>query len=70
MTSNGDRASRDHVLAELRDAEKLVVVAHENPDGDARSPLLVTGRLLLGGALGEQAADAHAPIDGTVVLER
>ena len=35
MTGNGDRSSRDRVLSELREADKLVVVAHENPDGDA-----------------------------------
>ena len=35
MASNGDRSSRDRVLAELREAGKLVVVAHENPAGDA-----------------------------------
>ena len=35
MTTNGDRSARDSVLLELREADKLIVVAHENPDGDA-----------------------------------
>ncbi|HET8980435.1 MAG TPA: bifunctional oligoribonuclease/PAP phosphatase NrnA [Solirubrobacteraceae bacterium] len=46
MTTNGDRSSRDHVLAELRDADKLVVVAHENPDGDAIGSLVAMQGIL------------------------
>ena len=46
MTANGDRSSRDRVLAELRDADKLVVVAHENPDGDAIGSLVATQGIL------------------------
>ena len=46
MTSNGDRSSRDRVLAELRDAGKLVVVAHENPDGDAIGSLVAMRGIL------------------------
>jgi bifunctional oligoribonuclease and PAP phosphatase NrnA len=46
VTSNGDRASRDHVLSELRDAEKLVVIAHENPDGDALGSLVAMQGIL------------------------
>ena len=30
MADNGDRSDRDQVLDELRGAEKLVVVTHEN----------------------------------------
>jgi phosphoesterase RecJ-like protein len=40
VTTNGDRSSRDRVLSELRDADKLIVVAHENPDGDALGSLV------------------------------
>ena len=46
MASNGDRSSRDRVLAELRDAGKLVVVAHENPDGDAIGSLVAMRAIL------------------------
>ena len=46
MTGNGDRSSRDRVLAELRDADKLVVVAHENPDGDAIGSLVAMQGIL------------------------
>ena len=46
MTTNGDRSSREHVLAELRDAEKLIVVAHENPDGDALGSLVAMQGIL------------------------
>jgi bifunctional oligoribonuclease and PAP phosphatase NrnA len=46
MASNGDRSSRDRVLAELREAGKLVVVAHENPDGDAIGSLVAMRAIL------------------------
>ena len=46
MTGNGDRSSRDWVLAELRHADKLVVVAHENPDGDAIGSLVAMQGIL------------------------
>jgi bifunctional oligoribonuclease and PAP phosphatase NrnA len=46
VTTNGDRSSRDRVLAELRDAEKLIVVAHENPDGDAVGSLVAMQGIL------------------------
>ena len=46
MTTNGDRSSRDRVLAELRAADKLVVVAHENPDGDALGSLVAMQGIL------------------------
>jgi phosphoesterase RecJ-like protein len=46
VTGNGDRSSRDRVLAELRDADKLVVVAHENPDGDAIGSLVAMQGIL------------------------
>ncbi|HYZ79970.1 MAG TPA: bifunctional oligoribonuclease/PAP phosphatase NrnA [Solirubrobacteraceae bacterium] len=46
MTANGDRSSRDTVLSELREADKLVVVAHENPDGDAIGSLVAMRGIL------------------------
>jgi phosphoesterase RecJ-like protein len=46
VTGNGDRSSRDQVLSELREADKLVVVAHENPDGDAIGSLVAMRAIL------------------------
>ena len=46
MTGNGDRSSRDRVLLELQEASKLVVVAHENPDGDAIGSLVAMRGIL------------------------
>jgi bifunctional oligoribonuclease and PAP phosphatase NrnA len=46
MAENGARSSRDQVLAELRGAEKLIVVAHENPDGDALGSLIAMQEIL------------------------
>lgn len=46
MTSNGDRSSKDRVLSDLREADKLVVVAHENPDGDAIGSLVAMRGIL------------------------
>jgi phosphoesterase RecJ-like protein len=46
MTDNGDRSARDHVLAELREADRLVVVTHENPDGDALGSLVAMQGIL------------------------
>ncbi|HEY3728911.1 MAG TPA: bifunctional oligoribonuclease/PAP phosphatase NrnA [Solirubrobacteraceae bacterium] len=40
MTANGDRSERDRVLDELLAADKLVVVTHEHPDGDALGSLI------------------------------
>ena len=40
MSGNGDRSDRDLVLDELRQADKLLVVTHENPDGDALGSLV------------------------------
>src|SRR5436305_15054424 len=39
MADNGSRSSREQVLHELRLADKLIVVTHENPDGDALGSL-------------------------------
>ncbi|MFZ0090760.1 MAG: bifunctional oligoribonuclease/PAP phosphatase NrnA [Solirubrobacteraceae bacterium] len=46
MNTNGDRSSRDRVLFELRSADKFVVVAHENPDGDALGSLVAMQGIL------------------------
>jgi bifunctional oligoribonuclease and PAP phosphatase NrnA len=46
VNANGDRSSRDRVLSELREAAKLVVVAHENPDGDAIGSLVAMRGIL------------------------
>ena len=54
MPENGDRSSREHVLDELRRAQKLIVVAHENPDGDALGSLIAMQAILT--ALGKDCA--------------
>jgi phosphoesterase RecJ-like protein len=54
MPENGNRSSRDEVLDELREASKLVVVTHENPDGDALGSLIAMQEMLL--ALGKDSA--------------
>lgn len=46
MTTNGSRSARDQVLQELRGADKLVVVTHENPDGDALGSLIAMQGIL------------------------
>ena len=46
MTTNGDRSSRELVLDELREASKLLVVTHENPDGDAIGSLVAMHGIL------------------------
>jgi bifunctional oligoribonuclease and PAP phosphatase NrnA len=43
---NGDRSSRAQVLDELRGADKLIVVTHENPDGDALGSLVAMREIL------------------------
>ncbi len=52
MAENGDRAARSEVLDELRRAEKLIVVTHENPDGDALGSLIAMQGILT--ALGKE----------------
>ena len=47
MAENGNRSSREQVLDELRSASKLVVVTHENPDGDALGSLIAMQEMLL-----------------------
>jgi bifunctional oligoribonuclease and PAP phosphatase NrnA len=40
MGENGASADRERVLEELRSAQRLIVVAHEHPDGDALGSLI------------------------------
>ncbi len=48
MGENGaGAASRDEVLTELRSAEKLIVVTHENLDGDALGSLVAMQDILV-----------------------
>ncbi len=53
MPENGNRSSREQVLDELRSSDKLVVVTHENPDGDALGSLIAMQEMLL--ALGKDS---------------
>ena len=46
MGENGAGADRERVMEELRAADKLVVVTHENPDGDALGSLVAMQGLL------------------------
>jgi phosphoesterase RecJ-like protein len=46
MPENGNRSSRAEALEELRTAAKLIVVAHENPDGDALGSLIAMQEIL------------------------
>jgi bifunctional oligoribonuclease and PAP phosphatase NrnA len=46
VAENGHRSTRDEVLGELRDAEALIVVTHENPDGDALGSLIAMQGIL------------------------
>jgi bifunctional oligoribonuclease and PAP phosphatase NrnA len=46
MGENGAGATRDEVLGELRSADKLIVVTHENPDGDALGSLIAMQDIL------------------------
>jgi phosphoesterase RecJ-like protein len=54
MAENGSRSSREEVLDELRSATKLVVVTHENVDGDALGSLIAMQEMLL--ELGKDSA--------------
>ena len=54
MGENGASAARARVLDELRAADKLVVVTHEHPDGDALGSLVAMQGLLTG--LGKDCA--------------
>jgi bifunctional oligoribonuclease and PAP phosphatase NrnA len=54
VAENGNRSSREHVLDALRAANKLIVVAHENPDGDALGSLIAMQEILT--SLGKDSA--------------
>ncbi|HTU84453.1 MAG TPA: bifunctional oligoribonuclease/PAP phosphatase NrnA [Solirubrobacteraceae bacterium] len=53
MGENGAAATRDQVLTELNSAQKLIVVTHENVDGDALGSLIAMQEILL--ALGRDS---------------
>jgi bifunctional oligoribonuclease and PAP phosphatase NrnA len=52
MAENGNRPSRAEVLEELRAAQRLIVVTHENLDGDALGSLIAMQGILT--ALGKE----------------
>jgi phosphoesterase RecJ-like protein len=54
MAENGDASSREQVLKELRETQKLIVITHENPDGDALGSLIATQQIL--SSLGKDCA--------------
>ncbi len=53
MNENGHRSSREQVLSEVGAAQKLVVITHENPDGDALGSLIAMQEILA--ALGKDS---------------
>jgi bifunctional oligoribonuclease and PAP phosphatase NrnA len=56
---NGSAADRDQILAEIRGAERFVLVTHENPDGDALGSLVAMHNILI--ALGKESMMFIAP---------
>ena len=59
MSANGSTADREQVLSELLDAERFVLVTHENPDGDALGSLVAMHRILT--ELGKESVMFMAP---------
>ena len=57
MSENGSKASRDQVLQEIANAERFILVTHENPDGDALGSLVAMQEVL--SALGKDSRDVH-----------
>jgi bifunctional oligoribonuclease and PAP phosphatase NrnA len=53
MSENGSASSREEALGELSSASKLIVVTHENPDGDALGSLIAMQQILT--ALGKES---------------
>jgi bifunctional oligoribonuclease and PAP phosphatase NrnA len=53
MTEDGRKSDRELVLDELRGADKLVVISHEHPDGDALGSLVAMQEVLT--ALGKES---------------
>ena len=52
-TSTDTAASREQILREIRDAERFILVTHENPDGDALGSLVAMNEAL--GRLGKDS---------------
>ena len=46
VAGNGKHSDRELTLAELREAEQLIVITHENPDGDAVGSLVAMQGIL------------------------
>jgi phosphoesterase RecJ-like protein len=46
MAENGNSSAREETLRTLREAEKLICVTHENPDGDALGSLIAMQQTL------------------------
>ncbi len=46
MPENGNSSSRDQALEKLRTADRLILVTHENPDGDALGSLVAMRDIL------------------------
>src|SRR5437588_8647186 len=46
MADNGDRSTREQTLEALREAERTIVITHENPDGDALGSLIAMQEIL------------------------
>jgi phosphoesterase RecJ-like protein len=61
LTGNGNRPDRELTLAELVEAEKLIVITHENPDGDAIGSLVAMQGIL--SALGKDCLMFISPED-------
>ncbi|HVE69369.1 MAG TPA: bifunctional oligoribonuclease/PAP phosphatase NrnA, partial [Solirubrobacteraceae bacterium] len=53
MSATVSTESRERVLGELRDAERFILVTHENPDGDALGSLVAMNEVL--GKLGKDS---------------
>jgi bifunctional oligoribonuclease and PAP phosphatase NrnA len=53
MPENGNRSSREAVLEDLLGADKLILVSHENPDGDALGSLIAMQEIVT--ALGKDS---------------
>jgi len=47
MPENGNRSAREQVLDTLRSAAKVILVTHENPDGDALGSLVAMQDILV-----------------------
>jgi phosphoesterase RecJ-like protein len=59
VSTNGARSDRDQVLAEVRGAQKFILVTHENPDGDALGSLQAMHEVLA--ALGKDSLMFMSP---------